>query len=91
MPQIDWWFRQFDPITADFCYVRLLGDRTGIERLTKTFDVTVMDRSGDISHWTDVCQQIVRRGVKTYVNVNNHYGGFAPADIDRFLKRWSAL
>jgi uncharacterized protein YecE (DUF72 family) len=90
MPPIARWFEKFDPITADFAYVRLLGDRTGIEKLTKTFDATVMDRSKDIAHWTDVCQQIVRRGIQTYVYVNNHYGGFAPADIDKFLSRWNS-
>ena len=48
-----------------------IAHRTGVEKLAKTFDATVMDRSANIAHWTDVCQQIVRRGIKTYVHVNN--------------------
>jgi uncharacterized protein YecE (DUF72 family) len=31
MPRPDQWFEKFDPITADFTYVRWLGDRKGIE------------------------------------------------------------
>lgn len=29
-------FERFDPIAADFTYIRLLGDRKGIEKQTKT-------------------------------------------------------
>jgi uncharacterized protein YecE (DUF72 family) len=31
-------FEKFDPITADFTYIRLLGDRKGIEKQTKVWD-----------------------------------------------------
>jgi uncharacterized protein YecE (DUF72 family) len=30
------------------------------------------------------------RGVSTYVYVNNHYAGFAPATVEQFEKLWSA-
>jgi uncharacterized protein YecE (DUF72 family) len=35
MPPIDQWFAKFDPITADFIYIRWLGGRKGIEQHTK--------------------------------------------------------
>ena len=35
MPQPNEIFEKFDPITADFSYIRLLGDRKGIEQKTK--------------------------------------------------------
>ena len=35
MPRPAQWFEKFDPITADFTYVRWLGDRKGIEAQTK--------------------------------------------------------
>src|SRR6266404_1496759 len=38
---------KFDLITADFAYVRWLGDRKGIEEVTKTWDKTVVDRRED--------------------------------------------
>jgi uncharacterized protein YecE (DUF72 family) len=37
MPRPAEWFEHFDPITADFTYIRRVGDRKGIERLTKTW------------------------------------------------------
>ncbi|MGB9402987.1 MAG: DUF72 domain-containing protein [Candidatus Acidiferrales bacterium] len=81
---------KFDYITADFTYVRLLGDRKGIEQKTKTWDKVIVDRSKELRSWVDVCQQTVRRGVGTFVYVNNHYAGHAPATVAQFLKLWNA-
>jgi hypothetical protein len=43
--------KSFDLITADFAYVRWLGDRKGIEEVTTTWDKTVVDRRDDLLHW----------------------------------------
>jgi uncharacterized protein YecE (DUF72 family) len=91
MPRPAQWFDKFDPITADFAYVRLLGDRKGIEEKTKTWDKVVVDRSAELSEWARLCRPIVRRGVKLYVYVNNHYAGHAPATVEQFLRIWSAV
>ena len=64
MPQPGEWFDKFDPITADFSYVRLLGDRKGIEQQTKTWDKVIVDRGAELSEWAKLCRPIVRRGVK---------------------------
>src|SRR3984885_12487301 len=81
-------FEKFDPITADFAYVRLLGDRKGIEQQTKVWDKVIVDRSKELMSWVNVCQRTVRRGVSTYLYVNNHYAGFAPGTIEQFQKLW---
>src|SRR5258707_346418 len=39
---------KFDLITADFTYVRWLGDRKAIEELTKIWDKTIIDRQADL-------------------------------------------
>jgi hypothetical protein len=39
---------KFDPITSDFAYIRLLGDRKGIEQKTKVGDKVVVDRSKEL-------------------------------------------
>lgn len=44
MPRPAQWFERFDPITADFTYVRWLGDRKGIEERTKVWDRIIVDR-----------------------------------------------
>jgi hypothetical protein len=40
--------------------------------------------------WVNVCQRTIRRRVSTYVYVNNHYAGFAPATVVQFEKLWGA-
>jgi uncharacterized protein YecE (DUF72 family) len=80
---------QFDYVTADFTYVRLLGDRKGIEKHTKVWDKVIVDRSKELRSWVDVCQQTVRRGATTFVYVNNHFSGHAPTTVEQFLGLWN--
>jgi uncharacterized protein YecE (DUF72 family) len=79
---------RFDPITADWTYIRWLGDRKGIERITTTWNKTVIDRTNEISGWVDVCYETVRRGVRVFGYANNHYAGHAPATIRQFRELW---
>jgi uncharacterized protein YecE (DUF72 family) len=90
MPRPSEIFEKFDPITADFTYIRLLGDRKGIEKQTQLWDKVVVDRSKELMGWVNVCQRTVRRGVSTYVYINNHDSGFAPATVEQFQKLWKA-
>ena len=90
MPRVSEIFEKFDPITADFTYIRLLGDRKGIETQTKVWDKVIVDRSRELMSWVNVCQRTTQRGVSTYVYVNNHYAGFAPATVEQFQKLWKA-
>jgi uncharacterized protein YecE (DUF72 family) len=80
---------KFDPITSDWTYVRWLGDRKGIEKVTKTWDKTVVDRSAQLKSWVDYLQPITRRGVTIFAYANNHYAGHSPATIGRFLELWN--
>ena len=73
--------RRVDPVTSDFTYVRLLGDRYGIEKLTHTWDKVIVDRHADLEDWVEVCDPIRRRGVPVYGYINNHYAGHSPATI----------
>jgi uncharacterized protein YecE (DUF72 family) len=79
----------FDYVTTDFSYVRLLGDRHGIERQTTVWDKEIVDRTRELTSWVDMCQRIVKRGVSLYVYINNHYSGHAPATVAQFVKLWS--
>jgi uncharacterized protein YecE (DUF72 family) len=91
MPRPAEWFSRFDPITADFTYIRWLGDRKGIEEKTKTWDKLVIDRRRDLSEWARLCVPIVRRGVTIFAYANNHYAGHSPATIAQFLEIWEKL
>jgi uncharacterized protein YecE (DUF72 family) len=77
-------FEKFDPITADFAYIRLLGDRKGIEKLTTVWDRTIVDRTAELQNWVTVCEKIQKRGIPQYVYANNHYAGFSPATVALF-------
>ena len=78
-----------EPVTADFTYVRLLGDRHGIEEKTTSWGEIIEDRSKELEEWAAVCRRIVRRGVTAHVYVNNHYAGHAPATVRQFLAIWN--
>jgi uncharacterized protein YecE (DUF72 family) len=81
---------KFDPITADWTYIRWLGDRKGIEKQTTTWDKTVVDRTAELGSWVDFCYQIRKRGVLIYAYANNHYAGHAPATVEQFRNLWHA-
>jgi uncharacterized protein YecE (DUF72 family) len=78
----------FDPITANFSYVRLLGDRKQIESTTTIWDKVVQDKTDKVSDWVRHCLQVQRRGVKQYVYANNHYEGYSPATVEKFKHFW---
>jgi len=84
MPSAEHVFSTIDPLTADFVYIRLLGDRRAIEAKTTVWNRVVEDRTASMTSWVDVCQMVQRRGIQQYVYFNNHYEGFAVASVERF-------
>ena len=84
MPPVSELFERLDPITANFTYIRWLGDRHAIERVTKSWNKTVLEREPALSDWAKACRQILRRGVSIFAYANNHYAGHAPATIRKF-------
>jgi len=78
----------FDPVTADFSYVRLLGNRKQIETTTTVWQKIVEDKTEQVSAWVRYCQTVQRRGVKQYVYANNHYEGFGPGTVEKFRELW---
>ncbi len=88
MPRPAEWFKRCDPITADFAYIRWLGDRKGIEERTKTWDKTIVDRSDELREWVNEIYKINGQGVPVFAYANNHYAGHAPATIDLFQELW---
>src|SRR5271168_3521030 len=75
-----------DLITADFTYVRWLGDRKGMEELTKSWDKTVVDRTSELKEWVDVFMKFFFRNIKIFAFANNHYGGHAPDTVRQFQR-----
>jgi uncharacterized protein YecE (DUF72 family) len=67
--------QKFDLVTADFAYVRWLGDRKQIEKQTTTWDKTVIDRTSDLKTWVDILKEMAneKKIRKLFAYANNHY------------------
>jgi uncharacterized protein YecE (DUF72 family) len=85
-----WEFKEgFDFVTADFTYIRWLGDRKGIEELTKTWDKTVLNRRGDLVNWVELFRQFMSRNLKVFAYANNHYAGNGPGTVKLFWELYN--
>ncbi len=84
MPRPEEWFKLIDPVTADFAYIRWLGDRKGIEERTKIWDRLIVDRKPELREWANICWKINGRGIPIFAYANNHYAGFGPATVRLF-------
>jgi len=82
--------KPLDLITADFAYVRWLGNRKAIETITTTWEREVVDRTEDLKTWVTFLREMVldKRLRKIFAFANNHYGGFAPGTIREFVELW---
>jgi len=88
MPRPAKWFEKFDPITADFTYVRWLGDRKSIEEQTKVWDKIIVDRRVELSEWVEVLKTVHKRKIQILAFANNHFAGFGPGTIEQFRELW---
>jgi uncharacterized protein YecE (DUF72 family) len=89
MPPIQELLRQHDVVTADFAYIRWLGDRQAMEAITQTWDHLVIDRTQDTRTWVTVVRQLLARDLTVYGFYNNHYAGHSPGSIALFAALWS--
>jgi uncharacterized protein YecE (DUF72 family) len=78
LPPIDALIEQCDVITGPYVYVRLIGDREGIEKITTTWDKEVVDRTADLRRIAGTIRRIAQQ-TDVYTFVNNHYAGHGPA------------
>ncbi len=69
---------RIDPVPGPLAFVRLLGDREAIEKITTTWDKPVVDKSGSLAETAHVVRTLARR-VPVAVFANNHYAGHSPA------------
>lgn len=84
MPPIQQLFGKHQLETTDFVYIRWLGDRKGIEKITTSWDRIVVDRRADLEQWIKPVQSFLGKGLRVYGFFNNHYAGHAPASLEMF-------
>jgi uncharacterized protein YecE (DUF72 family) len=82
---------KLDVVTADFAYIRWLGDRKGIEEKTQHWDRIIIDREDEMRIWIPVIRQLLKRGIQVMGYFNNHYAGFGPGSIELFGKVWESM
>jgi uncharacterized protein YecE (DUF72 family) len=88
MPPIQELMRQHEVVTADFAYIRWLGDRQAMETITQKWDRLVLDRTQDTRAWAAVVRQLLARHLTVYGFYNNHYAGHSPGSIALFYEIW---
>jgi uncharacterized protein YecE (DUF72 family) len=89
MPRPKQVFARMDPITADFAYVRWLGDRKAIEEKTKVWNKIIENRTADLVDWVDVLKKVHERKIQILAFANNHYAGYGPGTIEEFRGLWN--
>jgi hypothetical protein len=57
MPRPRELFKTGDPVTADFTYIRWLGDRKGIEEIAKVWNKLLIDRTTEMEEWISEIQK----------------------------------
>ena len=84
MPRPSEVVKQVDPATGPVGFVRLLGDRESIEKVTTTWGEVVLDRSPDLAEAAEVIRSMAAR-VPVAVFVSNHYSGHSPATVRQLM------
>lgn len=88
MPAPQQWQKLVDGPSSDFSYFRFLGDHKAIEKITKSWDRQVIDRSERLRQWAPVLREVRGTGVDVFGFFNNHFAGHAPATIETFREIW---
>ena len=87
MPPIAEVFAEHDTLTADFSVIRLHGGgREDMEKRTgEAWNQIAEEKQEGLEAAARIVREDVQRGLRAFVNVNNHYEGSAPLTIQRFL------
>lgn len=91
MPRPRALFETGNPITADFTYIRWLGDRKAIEEKMKVWNKLVIDRTTEMEEWIPVMQKLLKRGLTIYGYFNNHWAGSGYASARMFTEKWERM
>ena len=74
---------RMEEATADFSYIRWLGDRRefpeGHTHLKK-------ERDDDLRWWSDLVGRFLEEGRVVFAYANNHYQNHSPSTVERFLE-----
>ena len=79
-----------DAVTGPFAYLRLLGDREAVDKLTPTLDHIVIDRGEQVKADAEAIKLLAQR-VPVVAFVNNHFAGYAPETLRQLVALTEAV
>ena len=74
---------RLDDATADFVYVRWLGER---REFSSGHTHPRRDRSADLAWWAERIESFLSDGREVFAYANNHYQNHSPSTLEQFLE-----
>lgn len=74
---------RLEGVTADFAYIRWLGDR---REFPSDHTHSKKDRTDDLKWWSGVVDGFLEEGKTVFAYANNHYQNHSPSTLARFLE-----
>jgi uncharacterized protein YecE (DUF72 family) len=74
---------RMDEATADFVYIRWLGDRRDFP---SGHSHAKRDRTDDLEWWSERVDRFLSEGREVFAYANNHYQNHSPSTLERFLE-----
>lgn len=80
------WMPRKTPVTANFAYIRWLGDR---RKITDDFSHVrpEFERGADLDWWARQIERMIARDIEVFAYANNHYQGHSPATLRAVQRR----
>lgn len=74
---------KMEEATADFSYIRWLGDR---REFPAGHTHSKKNRDDDLRWWSDAVDRFLEEGRTVFAYANNHYQNHSPSTLDRFME-----
>lgn len=88
MPRAAEYHRRPDLVTADFAYIRWLGDRYKIEEITTDWNRLILDRTEETREWIETIGGLLPQVQKVHGYYNNHYAGYGVGSARLLQTLW---
>jgi uncharacterized protein YecE (DUF72 family) len=98
MPDAAELLRGPDPLTADFGYVRFLGDHKAMDHMVarareagtrdRDWGELIVDKTEEMRGWIAPVRALLQRVPEVFVYFNNHYAGYGPGSLELFASLW---
>jgi uncharacterized protein YecE (DUF72 family) len=88
MPTAVEYRRRPELVTADFAYIRWLGDRYKIEEITTDWNRLILDRTRETEAWIETMRTLLPQVQRVHGYYNNHYAGYGVGSARLFQRLW---